>query len=72
VGKVVSAGVAGLLIAHVQSRTCFMIIAALPFIVTCSSFVMKEDRVGGWCCGQGKCVDACAWHDMQQLRLATA
>lgn len=53
VGKVVSAGVVGVMIAHVRPRACFMIIAALPLLIACSSFVMREDRIGGWCCGQG-------------------
>ena len=53
-GKVVSAGVVGVMIAHLGPRACFMIIAALPLLITCSSLVMREDRVGGWCCGQSE------------------
>jgi len=44
VGKVVSAAVVGLMVDRLKPRTCLLIVAALPILVLCCSFVMREER----------------------------
>ena len=49
VGKVASAGIVGLMVQRLSPRMCFLVVAALPFLVALSSFVMREERQP--CCG---------------------
>ncbi|CAL5221093.1 g3223 [Coccomyxa viridis] len=49
VGKVVSAGAVGLMVRRLSPRTCFLVVAALPFLIALSSLVMREERQP--CCG---------------------
>ena len=45
----VSAGVVGLMVHRLSPRMCFLVVAALPFLIALSSFVMREERQP--CCG---------------------
>ena len=49
VGKVASAAVVGLMVHRLSPRTCFLVVAALPFLVALSSLAMREERTP--CCG---------------------
>ena len=44
-----SAAVVGVMVHRLSPRTCFLVVAALPFLVALSSFVMREERTP--CCG---------------------
>ena len=39
----------GLMVQRLSPRMCFLVVAALPFLVALSSFVMREEREP--CCG---------------------
>ena len=45
----VSAGAVGLMVRRLSPRTCFLVVAALPFLIALSSLVMREERQP--CCG---------------------
>lgn len=44
VGKVISAAVVGVMVHQLKPRTCIELVALLPFLVMCSSFVLQDER----------------------------
>jgi hypothetical protein len=43
-GKVLSAAVVGVMVQRLKPRTCIELVAVLPLVVICSSFVLHEER----------------------------
>ena len=56
-GKVASAAVVGLMVLRLSPRTCFLVVAALPFLIALSSLAMREERMP--CCGGRRREPAC-------------
>ena len=67
VGKVASAAVVGLMVHRLSPRTCFLVVAALPFLVALSSLAMREERTP--CCGGRRREPACPCQGPMPLAL---